>query len=236
MPSTANLPSDADAMRIAAVVAPLRQQVVLKIREAIAQGRFSPGERLVERELCDLLGVSRTSLREALRDLESDGIVTSLANRGVVVASVSLRTAREIYEMRALLESLLAERFARLASEAQLASLEQSVKRLARAHAARSGVLQAKSDFYEALMAGADHALAASMLRSIQLRANQLRTMTLSDPERARHSLKEIRARARALRNRDPQAAMEAARVHVQNAGAMALSLLQPPRSAFPSG
>lgn len=214
-------------MRIAAVVAPLRQQVVLKIREAIAQGRFSPGERLVERELCDLLGVSRTSLREALRDLESDGIVTSLANRGVIVASVSLRTAREIYEVRALLESLLAERFARLASGAQLVALEQSVKRLARAHAERSGVLQAKSNFYEALMAGADHALVASMLRSIQLRANQLRVMTLSDPDRARQSLKEIRALSRALKKGDPQAAMEAARVHVQNAGAMALRLLE---------
>ena len=69
MPSTANQPAEADTMRIAAVVAPLRQQVVLKIREAIAQGRFSPGEGLVERELCDLLGVSRTALREAQEEV-----------------------------------------------------------------------------------------------------------------------------------------------------------------------
>lgn len=214
-------------VRIAAAAAPLRQQVVSAVRDAVAEGRYLPGERLVERELCELMGVSRTCLREALRELENDGIVTSVPNRGVVVSTIGLRDAREIYEMRAMLEGLLAERFARLASSAHLAALEQAVEALAEAYDSGSGLLEAKRAFYEALMGGADHDLAASMLRSIQLRASQLRNMTLSDPDRARHSIAEIRQLLKAVKKRDPVAAQAAAHRHVQNAGALALRLLE---------
>ena len=58
-------------MRVVRVAAPLRQQVLEKIRDAIAVGQLAPGNRLVERELCEITGVSRTLIREALRQLES---------------------------------------------------------------------------------------------------------------------------------------------------------------------
>ncbi len=215
------------SLRIAAAAAPLRQQVVAKLSEAIAEGRFRPGERLIERELCDLLGVSRTSLREALRELESEGIVTSVANRGVVVSTISARGAREIYELRAMLESMLAERFAALASSKQIAELERRVESLAASYETGTGLVAAKTAFYDTLVAGAEHDLAASMLRSIQLRASQLRVMTLADPDRSRHSIAEIRTLLRAIKKRDPAAAAEAARTHVQNAGALAMRLLE---------
>ena len=232
MSSALPTPRTSPVLRIAAAAAPLRQQVVGSLRDAVAEGRFLPGDRLVERELCELLGVSRTCLREALRELENDGIVTSLPNRGVVVSTIGARDAREIYEMRAVLEGLLAERFARLASSAQMAELEHSVEALAQAYETGAGLLQAKRLFYEALMAGADHDLAASMLRSIQLRASQLRVMTLSDPDRSRHSIAEIRLLLKAIKKRDSEAAQAAARKHVQNAGTLALRLLERPAVA----
>lgn len=215
------------SLRVDAMAAPLRQQVVGALRDAIAEGRFRPGERLIERELCEMLGVSRTVLREAMRELENDGIVTSQANRGVVVTTISVRNAREIYELRAMLEGLLAARFAEFASSLQIAELAQRIETLAAAYAAHDGLMGAKRAFYETLMAGADHDLAASMLRGIQLRASQLRVMTLSDPDRARHSIAEIRAILAAIKKRDAVAAMTAARTHVQNAGALALRLLE---------
>lgn len=218
--------TSAQRLRVVATPAPLRHQVVQRLRGAIAEGHFRPGDRLVERELCEQLGVSRTSLREALRELENDGLVTSLANRGVIVSTISPQSAREVYEVRGVLEALIARRFAVHASAAQMAELGQRIDELAEAHAAQAGVVAAKQAFYEALMAGADHQLAASMLRSIQLRASQLRVMTLSDPERARHSIAEIRALFKALKRRDPDAAAAAALQHVQNAGALALRLL----------
>lgn len=227
MAQTPRTPStSAQRLRVVATPAPLRQQVVQRLRGAIAEGHFRPGDRLVERELCELLGVSRTSLREALRELENDGIVTSLANRGVIVSIISDQTAREVYEVRGVLEALIARRFVEHASPAQMAELGRRIDELAEAYAAQNGVVPAKQAFYEALMAGADHQLAASMLRGIQLRASQLRVMTLSDPERARHSIAEIRALFKALKRRDADAAAAAALQHVRNAGTLALRLL----------
>lgn len=228
-------PTPAQRLRVVATPAPLRQQVVQRLRSAIADGHFRPGDRLVERELCEQLGVSRTSLREALRELENDGIVTSLANRGVIVSTISDQSAREVYEVRGVLEALIARRFAEHASPAQLAELALRIDELADAYAAQQGVGAAKQAFYEALMAGADHQLAASMLRGIQLRASQLRMMTLSDPERARHSIAEIRALFKALKRRDPDAAAAAALQHVRNAGALALRLLSAGAAAPPA-
>lgn len=220
-------PTPPASLRIAAAAAPLRQQVVERMREAIAEGRFMPGERLIERELCELLGVSRTSLREALRELETDGIVTNLANRGVIVSTISPRGAREIYEARELLESFVAQRFAELASSAQIAELERCVDALEASYRAEQGVVAAKRRFYDAFVAGADHDLAALMLRSIQLRASQLRVMTLSDPDRSKRSIAEIRVLMSALKKRDATAAAQAARIHVRNAGTLALRLLE---------
>jgi len=205
----------------------LRQQVVEALRYAIAQGHFKAGEKLVERELCEQLAVSRASLREALRELETDGAVVSLVNRGVFVSTINVRSAREIYQIRAMLESILAERFALYATKAQVLILEDCVEQLAQAYSTGQGVVQAKNGFYESLSAGADHDLAASMLRSIQLRASQLRLLTLADPDRVRHSLSEIRAVVRAIKKRDSAGAMAAARTHVENAGALALRLLE---------
>ena len=222
-------------MRIELQPAPLRQLVVERLRDAVSEGRFRPGERLVERELCELLGVSRTSLREALRELENDGIVTSVANRGVVVSVIGPQGAREIYEIREMLESLIAARFAEHASDAQIEELSRRVDALAQAYRSGEGLLVTKRALYEVLMAGSGHALATSMLRSIQLRASQLRLMTLADPERSEKSIAEIRNLLDAIRRRDPKAAADLARLHVRNAGALALRLLEQAQRLNPS-
>jgi GntR family transcriptional regulator, trigonelline degradation regulator len=215
------------SFRIAAAAAPLRQQVGDRIREAIADGRFPPGERLIERELCELLGVSRTSLREALRELESEGLVSNVPNKGIVVSTISPSGAREIYEVREMFEALLAQRFAVHATDAQIARLELAVRGLEAAYVSMSGILQAKNQFYEVLIEGAGHELAATMLRTIQVRAGQLRRTTLALPERAVASITEIRALLSAIKARDAQAAHAAATTHVRNAAELAVRLLE---------
>ena len=74
----------------------LREQVAEKIRDAIVGGTFPPGMRLIERELCERLGVSRSSIREALRQLEVDGLVTNPPNRGPTVTVIDAATAQSI--------------------------------------------------------------------------------------------------------------------------------------------
>lgn len=82
----------------------LRGQVVQTLREAITNGRFIPGEKLVERELCEMLEISRTSLREALRQLEAEKLITTKLHRGPTVAVMTREDAKDLYAIRALLE------------------------------------------------------------------------------------------------------------------------------------
>src|SRR5437879_10116259 len=74
----------------------VRSMVAQKLREAIMSGTFKPGQRLVERELCEMTGVSRPSIREALRLLEADGLVTTVAHRGPGVSTISLEEAKQL--------------------------------------------------------------------------------------------------------------------------------------------
>src|SRR5512138_1076944 len=82
----------------------VRQEAVEKLRAAILAGRFQPGDRLVEADLCKVLGVSRPSLREALRSLEAERLIAIVPNRGPQIPIVSWTEAEEIYHVRALLE------------------------------------------------------------------------------------------------------------------------------------
>src|SRR5262245_9679086 len=84
---------------------PLRKQAEEGLRKAILSGQYDAGERLKERQLMESLGVSRTLLREALRQIEAEGLVTLVPNRGPVVSVLSYEDAEEIYEVRGILES-----------------------------------------------------------------------------------------------------------------------------------
>ena len=110
-------------MRVGRVAAPLRSQALVVLRQAILDFHYEPGRRLVERELMADLAVSRTTIREVLRELEAEGLVTSVPRRGMIVASPSLQEAREVYEVRHALEELAMRAFIERASDAQVAGL-----------------------------------------------------------------------------------------------------------------
>ena len=99
----------ADELYIAPATAPLRREIETRLRTAIVAGRFKPGDRLIEREMCELLGVSRASLREALRQLEAEELVKIVPHRGPVVSDVTVEEAEQLYDVRAMLEGLAAD-------------------------------------------------------------------------------------------------------------------------------
>ena len=202
----------------------LRTLVAERIRSAIANNRFPPGFRLIERELCELLGVSRTSVREALRELESEGLISSRGGR-LIVAVVDAREAAEIYQVRMALESLAARLFARNATTEQVAALETAFKSLAAAceDYESSTFLAAKTRFYEALFKGAGNEVAASMLRTIHAKVSQLRAASLSSPGRAGDSVREIRELVGALKARDEERAAQLTVRHIENARQVAM-------------
>ncbi len=203
----------------------LREQVAERLRLAIATGKFAPGARLIERELCEMMGVSRTSLREALRELQADGLISLQPNKGLSVSVVTLETARSIYQVRATLEGLAARLFARRATDSQMAQLRESIDRLAEVYDNFSAerFITAKTHFYDILLEGAGNEIAAEMLRRIHTRVSQLRVVSLSSAERAQKSIRELRDFMDALEARDEDLAWQVCTAHVEAAGAAAL-------------
>lgn len=206
----------------------LRQQVADTIRSAIATGELRPGERLVERVLCERTGVSRTSLREALRELENEGLITNLPNRGLIITQLTKKAAKDVFDVRASLEALICRLFCENASDEQVALCTAVHDRLTAAY--REGVprsmIDAKTEFYDVLMAGAGNQEAERMLRSIHIRVSQLRLMSLSDADRRKASMLELDALVDSLIARDAPRAERLSRKHVDLAARSALSKL----------
>ncbi len=199
------------------------------LRHAIVEGRFAAGERLVERQLCEALQVSRGSLREALRSLRSEGLVDLVPHRGPVVASITTAQAREIYAIRGALEGLAARSLAlqpdAKAIERMLAALER-LRDIQRGVADRATLIPVKTEFYRALFDGAGNATLGQMMENLLARISVLRRTSFSRPDRLAASIGEIGKIVDAIRAGDPELAERASRLHVANACAAALPLL----------
>ncbi|GGC96557.1 GntR family transcriptional regulator [Tersicoccus solisilvae] len=215
---------------IGRVSAPLRAQVITALRRAILDFDLKPGQRLVERELIERLGVSRTTIREALRELTSEGLVTVVPHRGAMVSAPSLTDAADLYEVRASLESLVTQRFVERATDDDVDRLRAAVDDLAAVsdedHDIRT-ILQAKDRFYGVLVAGARSEALRQLLEGIQARVQVLRATSLSEAGRAPEAVRELRAVLDAITRRDADLAARRCADHVRNAAVTALHSLR---------
>ncbi|ARJ06577.1 GntR family transcriptional regulator [Humibacter sp. BT305] len=212
------------------VSAPLREQVIAALRQAILDFQLKPGQRLVERELIEQLGVSRTTIREALRELTSEGLVTVVPQRGAMVSAPSLADAVDLYEVRASLESLVVQRFVERATDDEVDDLRRTVEDLAvvsdNSHDIRE-ILQAKDRFYAVLIRGARSAALQQLLEGIQARVQVLRATSLSEAGRALEVVRELRAVVAAIAARDAELASRLCAEHVRKASVTALHSLR---------
>jgi len=210
--------------------APLREQVIAALRQAILDFHLVPGQRLVERELIESLGVSRTTIREALRELASEGLVTVVPQRGAIVSAPSLEDAMDLYEVRASLESLMVQRFVERASDDQVAELGRAVEHFAAvvdSGAEVRDILAAKNTFYGVLTAGASTNAVQQLLEAIQARVQALRATSLAEPGRARDVIGELQGIVAAVADRDAGRASQLMAGHIRAAARTALSSLQ---------
>lgn len=214
--------------RVEKVAAPLRQSVTESIRYAIALGHFSAGERLTERELCEMTGVSRTLVREALRQLESEGLIEVVPNRGPSVARLSAEQAEGVYQVRAELEGLACQLFAEHANDKQRAALNDAFRKLKRSFKDADPLarLRAKNYFYDCLVDGAGNQALGDTLRLLNARIMLLRATSLRAPGRSAISMAELAAMMEALDARDGKKARALAEHHVRNAAKAAIALL----------
>jgi DNA-binding GntR family transcriptional regulator len=206
----------------------LRRTVENHLREAIMSGYLKPGQRLVERELCEAMGVSRPSLREALRKLEAEKLIEMVPHRGPVVAAISDQEAGELYELRVLLESYAARQYAARATRSSIDALRKAVQVLRDAASApqKGDVLKAKEVFYDVLLAGCGNSVVAEVLRMLLSRINRLRSASLSRPGRLPESIKELELLVKRVAAKDAEGAEKAAITHVRNAEKAAMAML----------
>jgi DNA-binding GntR family transcriptional regulator len=215
-------------MRVGRVAAPLREQVLDVLRQAILDFRLKPGQRLIERELIEQTGVSRTTIREVLRQLAAEGLVTTIPQKGAIVVVPSAQEAADLYEVRAALEALAGRRFVRHASAAQLKALRKSLQDIERIAKRKDpdvqALLQAKDEFYDVLFEGAGNAAIRDTLGGLQARIRFLRAMSLSQPNRTAGTVEEIRSIVKAAEARDEDAMAQACAHHVNQAARSGLS------------
>jgi DNA-binding GntR family transcriptional regulator len=225
------------------LAAPLRQRVANNLRDAIIEGKFKPGERLKENELCAWTGVSRTAVREALRQLEAEGVVANIPNRGPAVACVSPEEAQQYFEVRGLLEALMAKTLAQRITDAECKTLQKYKSDLDRAFTSGRipGILETKERFEAFLASASQNSVAKDFRNVIHARLSYLRPMVLKLPHRLEENRVEIGAIIDAILAKKPDAAWRAAIAHVTNGARATLKVLAQtsaaaePESAAPS-
>ena len=220
-------PAD-DDLRIDHVPQTLREMAVAKLRGAILSGRFPPGERLVERTLCEQLGVSRSVVREAIRTLEAEGLVEIMPNKGPMVARLDWAQAAQIYDIRMLLEQSAAAACARVADAPVKAALADALKALEAALDGPPGALfDATTAFYQVIFAAAGHHIAWEIVQRMNGRISRLRALTLATRDRHVSGPVRMARIAHAIAQNDERQAAQAVHDHLSEAAAIARRLLQ---------
>lgn len=212
--------SGGDSLRVGRIAAPLREQVVDVLREAILDFRLKPGQRLIERELIEQIGVSRTTIREVLRQLAAEGLVTTIPQKGAIVVVPSPEEAAELYDVRLVLEAAAVERFVSNASPKQVRALRAAVDEMERVSAGESddvrAVLRANDEFYAVLLEGAGNRTFHVLLAGVQARVRVLRASSLSQPGRPAAAVAELRGVVEAIEAGDAAAAARLTAEHLQ--------------------
>ena len=216
--------SQASLPRIEKTAASLRQQVIERLHDAIISGQLSPGQRLTERELTESLGVSRTVVREALRQLEAEGLIEVIPNKGPVVRTLTAEEAEDIYRIRAVLQGLAAQQFVTHAEPGQIAALEEALNSIVDAYKAGDAerTVETKTHFYDVLYAGAASDTLSTMLATLHARMWRWRALGLAHPQRSearsRESVENLRGIVAAIRNGDADEAERLTRAEASQA------------------
>ena len=214
--------------------APLREAVVTRLREAIISGQLKPGDRLVEARLAKTLKISRPSLREAMRQIEAEGLIEIVPNVGPVVRKYSLEELRQIRDLRVPIESLCARYFALHASQTAIARLEDAVDQveIALAQADVGAIVRAKQRYYAVLTGDCGSTIVGKYLLQFVAMTSFSWGASLGMPGRPAESVFEMRRLIKAIRARDPEHAATASETLSRHAASAGLQAEAPARSA----
>ncbi|MFE7115264.1 GntR family transcriptional regulator [Streptomyces sp. NPDC057654] len=196
-----------------------KQYALERLRKAITQGEMAPAQRLMENELAEQYGVTRASMRAALLEITSEGLVERIRNRGSRVRVVTVEEAVEITECRMALEGLCAAKAAEVATDAQLDELTGAGEAMAKAVADGDPVTYSElnHDLHALIRNISGQRTAVALLERLNAQLVRHRFQLALRPGRPQQSLSEHLAVIEAIRARDPQAAEAAVRAHLSS-------------------
>jgi len=205
----------------------LKEHALESLRDAITSNSLKPGTRLIERNLCETMGVSRTVVRECIRHLESEHLVVGIPNSGFAVASISDDEVKEVYEIRTLLECMAVRECSKVITADIIQSLYRLHDQIA-GHLEKDDIKTALSltkDFYKLIFQSAGKHVAWVLVEQLNSRISRLRAMTLSSEGRKTAGPKDLYEMVRALEKHDADKACAICERHLKEAYEIACRL-----------
>lgn len=199
----------------------LREKILETIRDAIIAGALKPGEKVAEPELAERFGISRTPIREAFRQLESEGYLTVIPRKGAVVVSFSEKDVEEFYAIKSILEGYAARRACENLTPRELEKLQTINGKLL--HLAGDGdfknFFKVHNDFHELFIRAADNEKLYDLIMNLVGKFQRLRTASLSLPGRMHISVEEHQKIIEAFRSKDAELAENLVRKNAEYGG-----------------
>ena len=192
---------------------PLRELVCEHIREAIINGVFAPGERLMEIQMADEMGVSRTPVREAIRKLEMEGFVVMIPRRGTYVSNMSIRDINDVYEIRISLDTLAAGLAAERISDEELVKVGNAIEENDMAK-----VVEADIEFHDVLYKASRNERLRNIINNLREQITVIRGVSMRYPGRLKDTQEEHRRLVESIAARNVEKSQEAARINLENA------------------
>lgn len=196
---------------------PLRELVFDSLRKAIIHGKLRPGERLMEIQLAEEMGVSRTPVREAIRKLELDGFVVMVSRRGAYVAGVSVKDIADVFEVRSALEGLAAGLAAERITEEEMEELEKVIYQISGEEDVLA-VVKKDNEFHELIYKASRNRRLTQIIKNLSEQISRFRLTSLSVPGRLKIAVDEHKKIIEAICERDVDLANKLASEHMENA------------------
>jgi len=197
----------------------LNQKVYRILKAEIIEGSLKPGTKLLENNIAKQLGISRTPIREALRELAAEGFVKMNPNQGVVVSNASVEDVQEVLQIRGVLEGLAARLATKMINEEEIKELEKYQKRM-EYYTNKDDVLafsEMDTEFHELILNICGNNRLIQIRKNLSDQAHRYQIRSLSVPGRLKYSLKEHQGVVEALKRKDAEQADRLSQKHIEN-------------------
>jgi DNA-binding GntR family transcriptional regulator len=197
----------------------LNQKVYRILKAEIIEGSLKPGTKLLENNIAKQLGISRTPLREALRELAAEGFVKMNPNQAVVVSNASVEDVQEVLQIRGVLEGLAARLATKMINKEEIKELEKYQKRM-EYYTNKDDVLafsEMDAEFHELILNICGNNRLIQIRKNLSDQAHRYRIRSLSVPGRLKYSLKEHQEVVEALKRKDAEQADRLSQKHIEN-------------------